>query len=382
MNICIVGWYGTETLGDRSILIGIARIIEKSFGKSKIYLGSIHPFYTERCLYEDKEFYNKISPNVEIETFDIKDMKVYKSIIEGSTIIGMGGGPIMDLYELGAIEFGFGYARNHNVKTAILGCGVGPLFDNNFRKVTSHILELSDLIILRDRLSTIEAKKILAENKKSLNTDIVYLHDPAIIPIGLFLNEQKGRIKEENKDILINMRAFPSSSFKEKKIDESFLVEMVKALSSEFDNIKLLPMHTFSIGGDDRFYLYKIKLLANISNIEVINKPLSVYELFETIYKTSMCIGMRYHSIVFETLINGNNAIIDYTEPNKGKISGFLNLVEGFDHYKDIYINLQSEDCSVTSFVNNFLKSTQFEVNENVFIETEQAYVYKMKELV
>lgn len=382
MKICIVGWYGTETLGDRSILIGLARVIEKCFGKSKIYLGSIHPFYTERCLYEDKEFYSKVSPNVEIDVFDIKDMKTYKSVIKNSSIIAMGGGPIMDLYELGAIEFGFGYARKNNVKTAILGCGVGPLYDKTFREVTSHILEMSDLIILRDKLSIIEADNILLENNRTLDNKIIYLHDPAIIPIGIFLNDQKEKTRKVDNNVLINMRAFPSSAFREKKINESILIEMVKGLADKFDKVKLLPMHTFSIGGDDRFYLYKIKQLTNASNIEVINKPLSVYELFETIYEANKCIGMRYHSIVFQTLINGNNAIIDYTEPNKGKISGFLNLIDGLDHYKDMYINLQSENSDVSNFIYNFLKSTQFKTDKDIFIETEQSYVDKVKALV
>lgn len=382
MNICIVGWYGTETLGDRAILLGIAKLVERSYGKSKIYLGSIHPFYSERCLTEDMEFYNRIAPNVSIEVFDVKNINEYKSVLNKSSIVAMGGGPIMDLYELGVIEFGFGYAKKNGIKTAIIGCGVGPLYKQEFRRITSHILELSDLVILRDPLSVAEAKKIMKENNKNASTEIMYMHDPAIIPIGDFIEGQNSCEKKSKKEVVINLRQFPSTSFKDRKIDESVLVELVKKVSQEYESVKFLPMHTFYVGGDDRLYLSKIKQLGDIKNCTVMNKPISVYELFETIYKAEKCIGMRYHSVVFQTLINGSNAIIDYTEPQKGKISGFLNIVGGYTHYKDLYINIQSEGIGVDNYVDKFMSSSSFEINSEIYIETEESYVNKMKELV
>jgi polysaccharide pyruvyl transferase WcaK-like protein len=55
MNITIIGWYGTETVGDRGILAGILDIINIS-EVDNIFLGSLYPFFTERTLSEDYYF--------------------------------------------------------------------------------------------------------------------------------------------------------------------------------------------------------------------------------------------------------------------------------------------------------------------------------------
>ena len=53
MNVCILGWYGTETLGDRAILDGIIRIYNEVENESIFYIGSLHPLLTERTIIED-----------------------------------------------------------------------------------------------------------------------------------------------------------------------------------------------------------------------------------------------------------------------------------------------------------------------------------------
>lgn len=56
LKIVIIGWYGTETIGDRAILAGIIRMLATSFRDIEIMLGSILPFFTERTLQEDERF--------------------------------------------------------------------------------------------------------------------------------------------------------------------------------------------------------------------------------------------------------------------------------------------------------------------------------------
>lgn len=57
MEITIIGWYGTETIGDRAILAGIISLLSKSISNLSIRLGSLYPFYSERTLYEDSDFF-------------------------------------------------------------------------------------------------------------------------------------------------------------------------------------------------------------------------------------------------------------------------------------------------------------------------------------
>ena len=53
MRICAVGWYGTETIGDRAIFAGVLHIFNFFEGNIDVRLGSLYPFYSHRMLMED-----------------------------------------------------------------------------------------------------------------------------------------------------------------------------------------------------------------------------------------------------------------------------------------------------------------------------------------
>ena len=294
----------------------------------------------------------------------------------------MGGGPIMDLEELLMIRFAFKQAKRRKKKTALLGCGVGPLFDKIFKKITLDIFKYSDLSILRDRISFFTINTIAKELKCNLSSTIFCLNDPAIIPIGFFLKTSFK--KETKKNMLINLRDFPVTifkTFKKLNADKEF-VEMIKRLSEVFPIISLVPNHTFFHGNDDRFYLSKIKQLSGCANVNVIQKPLSVFDLFSLIRNASACIGMRYHSIMFQTFINGRNAIIDYTIPSTGKIFGFLEFNNGLSHYKDWYLNMHADSFDLIGFsdrIKNITEKEKFIFDKNIFENTSFQYSIYLK---
>jgi len=382
VKICIVGWYGTETLGDRSILIGISKIFNEAFGECLLYLGSLNPFYTDRCLHEDIDFYGKIAPHVKIILFDSKKKSSLKSIIKKSDIIAMGGGPIMDLNALRMIRYAFKFAKKKGKKTFLLGSGVGPLFNDYFKKIALDIFKYSDSSILRDKISVNTINVLAKKYGIILKNPIVYLHDPAIIPIGYFLENTKG--KKVNSYLLINLRDFPAYIFNKTKgstLDKNIAV-FIQILSDHFEKILLVPNHTFFHGNDDREYLSKVKHLSNCSKIQVVQRPLNLLEIFSLINKASACIGMRYHAIMFQTFINGRNAIIDYTLPNTGKIYGFLNSINGYSHYKDWYLNLHDENLDILAFaekLKNLDKKEKFKYKSSIFNETTSLYTSIIK---
>ena len=82
-------------------------------------------------------------------------------------------------------------------------------------------------------------------------------------------------------------------------------------------------------------------MLENSENVEVINKPMSISELYEVFTNAKACIAMRYHAIVMQTILNGNNIVLNYTNEKNGKISGFIKSL-GDDFYSDRIINLQT----------------------------------------
>lgn len=91
MNIIIVGWYGTETIGDRAILNGIVQVFRCMDRNVRIEIGSLWPFFTERTLLEDYGNYQK-----NIRCFDVKDKRKVREKIDLCDYVVFGGGPIMD----------------------------------------------------------------------------------------------------------------------------------------------------------------------------------------------------------------------------------------------------------------------------------------------
>ena len=87
------------------------------------------------------------------------------------------------------------------------------------------------------------------------------------------------------------------------------------------------------------------------------------------------CIGMRFHSIVLQTYLNGKNYILDYTHPTKGKIVGVLSELGIIESYKERYLSLLID--SQRSL--NFLNAMETFVVSDIFISKQQnLYIEKI----
>ena len=102
-------------------------------------------------------------------------------------------------------------------------------------------------------------------------------------------------------------------------------------------------MHYFHIGGDDRIYLNQIALNSDLKNITVQNANLSLKETMDVFKDSIFCVGMRFHSVILQTMVSGKNYILDYTEPATGKISGFLSEIDQSNFFVDRYTSLQTD---------------------------------------
>ena len=100
-------------------------------------------------------------------------------------------------------------------------------------------------------------------------------------------------------------------------------------------------MSYFYLGCDDREFLNQIILKEKLPNVTVQNKPLTLKNTMKVFQNSDFNIGMRFHSVVFQTILSGKNYILDYTEPRKGKIYGFIKDIDEGDFYNNRYIVLQ-----------------------------------------
>ena len=337
MKICILGWYGTETLGDRAILDGLFHIFYQVFGKCEFFLGTSCLALTERTLLEDRDLYNMSCPGVSVQLFDETNYSVIKTYVKKSELVIMGGGPIMDIFELKFVDFGFEYAKKCGIKTALLGCGIGTVENKRWINVIKRILDTSDLLIFRDKNSVIKAKE-----KYGVEKEMYGLSDPAALSMQRF----KNNYEIVNEDyIVINYRKFPEIAGENMcAIKDTIFQNIVLEAAKRYSKVLLLPMHTFFIGGDDREYFIELMWGKMKDNIQVLQKPPTLLDTYKIIAKADAGIAMRYHCILMQTIINGNNYVLDYTFPKNGKISSFLQMIDLNNFYSERYCNLQQEN--------------------------------------
>ncbi|MDI3546996.1 MAG: hypothetical protein PWR10_648 [Halanaerobiales bacterium] len=314
----ITGWYGTETLGDKAILGGIIRNLIKINSNIKLNISSIVPYYTEETM-------KMIKTNNNNEIFG-KGIKENIKKIKESDVIIMGGGPLMDIENLNNILFTFILAKLFRKKTVIYNCGLGPLKSNRLKNVVKFILQLSDLIMLRDDNSAKSYPEIIE------NINYSSYVDPAV---NYLLDYVKPR-KNNNSYILFSIRDWPLNYCKNKNeyinIKDNFIdsiIKLVEKIINEYKKeVRFFPMHTYFLGNDDRNYFFELKKkLPDNELIKFYGGEYSVEESIKIFQEAEMLVGMRFHSVVFGNTLGIPTLAIDY-DSNIGKIYGFNEIID------------------------------------------------------
>lgn len=351
MNVCLIGWYGTETIGDRAILAGVFIVLSILGYINKVYLGSLYPFFSRRTISEDVGLYELLSnKKIDISVFDSAKKGELEEFISKSDIVVIAGGPLMDLEEMYMLRYAFRFAKARGKNCWIMGCGIGPLFCKKYISCLHDILIMADLIILRDYISLSQLKNISSVNIFEVyKKKIQIIVDPACLCLWKY-RKIKGNFCRRDY-IAANFRDFPMEYIKNGsynvKIVKNFIHKLLKDTSRD---ILLIPMHYFFIGNDDRYFLNKLKIEINKSRLVVQNKPLSLTETMDVFAGAFLNVGMRFHSVVFQSILNGKNYIIDYTDPQYGKILGFIDAFDKKRFYKDRYINIQTFNAFTYDF--------------------------------
>lgn len=372
MTVSIIGWYGTETMGDRAILDGILSVLSRIDPVCRIQIGSLYKFFTERTLYDEKIVFNQTAPFIQLSIFDIKTTSTRNNALIQSDIVIIGGGPLMHIDELILLQKSLEYAKKYHIPSVIMGCGLGPLERHEHISVVEKILCAATKISFRDNLS-VEFAKLLYGSKFRIDC----LGDPAVISIE---NYKKVYKRAEEAYIAVNFREFSYCEYGSIGLkDFEYELEFLKKVQLKYEKIILIPMHTFRIGGDDRYYLSKLANKIKGNQIQVLHNPLNLHEIYRIFSDAYGCVGMRYHSIVMQTILNGNNIVFDYTDAIVGKIQGFLNMINGKDFYIERTFSLKADKQKSIDVLAECMNQQQYFPYE--FSNMKEKYVDYIKEV-
>ena len=314
-SICIVGWYGTETVGDKAILASIVEFYMNKYKRNvHITIAAIYPFITKQTLIE-----LNIKADI-VKTYSAEFVRACKSSDE----VIMGGGPLMEIEDMIIPLSAFYFAKKHKKNTVIFGCGIGPLYTKKYEKIVVRLLKLTNEIKLRDKTS------IEWANDRGFS-NIEFYGDPA----KKYVSRIKDSLGKKNKENVLAcfLREWEPSYkgnysleefYKLRDDFESKLASQIKKICKEKKIIpKFYSMHTFTVGGDDRiFYRSFVKKYFSKSEFYIENYPSSVNQIVEAMNTSKFNICMRFHSVLFADVLNVDFIGIDYT--NGGKIKAYL----------------------------------------------------------
>lgn len=347
LKTTIIGWYGTETVGDRAILAGIIRLLSDVASDITIELGSLYPILSERTLNDDGSFLEQCAhqSKLKISLFDSQKRQELERSIKYSDITIMGGGPLMDIEQMYMVEYAFSYARRRKKKTILLGCGYGPLENSETIACANRLLDMADISIMRDS----NAPHATATN----------LIDPAAFACLEHLDRHPEKATDDFYAINIRDISAAGGHYPTNADIDKYLIEWLRRFADKADKpIRMVPMHTFSVGCDDRIILNRIANEVKSPKVEVLTFPPSLKETMNIYRNASLCIGMRFHAVLMQTILNGNNIILDYTDPKKGKIIELMRQLGIEDTYKDKYLSVSKthNDISIDPFMNTSFK--------------------------
>jgi len=319
-RVLIVGWYGTETIGDKAILATeLTRLRERPDPPTEIQLASFHPFVTRNTLRE-----LGVSPE------GVRIVRTYtrefRDACENAGEIVMAGGPLMDIEALNHILYAFMCGARHGACLRVAGCGIGPLKASVYTEAVGHILRLATTITLRDSAAVERCRdqfgrpdaELVADPARDfvLSTDVVVKPEDSPV-VACFLRKWPGSFAR-----VFGREEFPALRKNLERELEAMLADCVTRLGAE---LRLYPMHCFHVGGDDRRFNRALarRLARRFGvNARVVNRPVSPSEIMAAMSTADLAVCMRYHSVVFAEALGTPFVAIDYTLG--GKVAGFL----------------------------------------------------------
>ncbi|MDD5218314.1 MAG: polysaccharide pyruvyl transferase family protein [Candidatus Omnitrophica bacterium] len=313
--VLVVGWYGTETAGDKLIL---KTIVSREKGK-KIIVASIKPYVTRWTCREIGENEVRVIPVYTQEFFD-RCRKADKIIF--------GGGPLMPGFALGFGLRAFCEGSRKGKTLVVEGCGIGPVQEETpAASIITKILSLASIVRLRDTKSAGWARKHTGR------TDIVVSGDPAEDTLR---KRTVPTVLEKDKAVSFFLRKWPRvyadmPDDEYHKIQKIFDLEIVRSLDwlmQEGYRIHLIAMcHLF--GEDDDRQYYRALLNGDAASRKMKNRLLpgidEIYSpdgILDVMSRSVLNICMRYHSVVFAHGLKSEYIAIDYSKG--GKIKSFL----------------------------------------------------------
>lgn len=346
-DIIISGYHGFKNSGDEALLFAILNALRKQ--KPDI----------------DFTVLSKV-PEETAEEYGVKSIYRYnffkiKKAMKTSKLLLFGGGSLLQditssksiLYYLAVI----GLAQRCGIKTMLYANGIGPIIKQRNRYLAAKILNRVDIITLRDDKSDIELKSLgVVKPKVAITADPAFTIDTNVSFSGEYFTNRAG-VPSGTKLCVVSIRDY-------KKAAPHFDDEMALLCDYIVEKHDIYPLFVpMQYPADMEISKRVMKKMKSKSYI--INRELSVGEMFSVLSEAEMIIGMRLHSLIYATTLAIPAMALVY-DP---KISAFMESLNQpdridvetfkFEKAKEIFdniVNTRTSRIEVLRQTNTILK--------------------------
>ena len=331
-DIIISGYHGFANSGDEALLYAMLNELRKKRPDIDVTVLSKIPD-------ETADEYGVKS------VFRYNYFKIKKEMKNAGMLIFGGGSLLQDvtssksiLYYLGIIAL----AKRCGLKIMLYANGIGPIVKKHNRILAARVLNSVDIITLRDDRSDEELKNLgVTKPEIIITADPAFTIDTDVSLSGEFFTSRAG-VPVGTRLCVVSIRDYS-------KFSGGFVNEMAKLCDYVIENHGIYPLFVpMQYPADTAISQKVISLMKH--KAYMINRELSVAEMFSVLSEAEFIIGMRLHSLIYATTLAIPAMALVY-DP---KVSAFME-------------SLSQPDCvDVESFDINAAKSIMDTlVNEN-----------------
>ncbi len=325
-KVLIMGWYGTETTGDKAILGEVVSFLKERSPQCKIVVTTL----SEKV---SRQTANEIGLLKDCQIVNLRNASTPK-LIEKCDAVIFGGGPIMQSNALVDIWKIFREANRQKKARIIFGCGLGPFHTKEMENIARQILQMSTSGFFRDEESLEYAKNLTPDN------EFDFACDPALGYLKrIGRNATNSEIDSTETNIVTLLRANTREFLNHSTLDEynehlakSLGVFLSTIVKSKEIGVKMLAMNCHYLGGDDRLFNRLVEKYSEQSGkIYVKRKYMTLDYILNSLNMSSSALAMRYHGHLFCLALSVPFISINYTG-RKGKIDSLIRRI-GYDEW-------------------------------------------------
>lgn len=284
-DIVISGYHGFANSGDEALLFAILNTLRSKKPDLDFTVLSKTPAETSNV-------YNVKSIN-RYNLFKVrKEMKNAKMLLFG------GGSLLQDVTSSKSVLYYLiiiALAQACGIKTMLYANGIGPILKKHNRHLASRILNKVDIITLRDDKSDEELKSLgVTKPEIIITADPAFTIDTDITRSGKFFTNIAG-VPNGTKLCVVSIRSWKNAS-------ANFRFDLARLCDFMVEKHGIYPLFVPMQYPEDTEISKQIMSLMKHSSY-IINRELSVPEMFSVLSEAEILIGMRLHSLIYATTL-------------------------------------------------------------------------------